>query len=650
MRVYDTGRSTLLAVDRQTGVSRRMIAAFSLALLSLRIVALPAPLSCAHLPAVTAPQAASNDNRRVAGSLRDGVLSLRIVATLAAWHPEGKQGCALQVHAFAEEGKPAQIPGPLIRVRSGTEVRVVVRNALGKTLWMRGLQEHNVAALDSVAIAPGASSEFRFRPSAPGAWYYWGGDANAAVPKSGVDGQLVGALIVDSPNVQPADRVFVMTRWTPNGLPGNGGYQLNAMNGLSWPHTERLTQTVGDSVRWHVINAADDFHMMHLHGFYFTVHAHGNAARDTVTLSPTNQAVVTNVVRAGEWISLTWSPERAGNWLFHCHIVTHMAPDQRMDRMPGATPSTGSRAGEHANHALESMAGLILGVTVRPKGRDEIARHERPRRTLRLFANVRERVFGEQPGFSFVLQEGNAAPARDSIRIPGTPLVLTRGEAVQITLLNRLQQPLSVHWHGIELESYFDGVAGWSGDGTRLAPITAPNDSFVVRFSPPRAGTFIYHVHNERGEELASGLYGPLIVLEPGATYDPTSEITLFIATNGPGQLRPSFVNGKANPDTVHLVANKTYRVRLIDINANDAHRTTLVGPNGPVAWRLIARDGHDVSPNDAVPQLNPIASSAGVTRDFEVNLPSGTYAITVLQRAAGRPTGHVTTVPIRVH
>ena len=649
MRVYDTGRSTLLAVDRQTGVSRRMIAAFSLALVSLRIVALPAPLSCAHLPAVTAPQAASNDNRRVAGSLRDGVLSLRIVATLAAWHPEGKQGCALQVHAFAEEGKSAQIPGPLIRVRSGTEVRVVVRNALGKTLWMRGLQEHNVAALDSVAIAPGASSEFRFRPSAPGAWYYWGGDANAAVPKSGVDGQLVGALIVDSPNVRPADRIFVMTRWTPNGLPGNGGYQLNAMNGLSWPHTERLTQTVGDSVRWHVINASDDFHMMHLHGFYFRLDTHGNAARDTVTLSPTKTTVVTSVVRAGEWITLTWSPERAGNWLFHCHIVAHMSPDQQLERMSGAVPSTATPSSTHANHALESMAGLIVGVTVRPKSRVAAQADSRPRRALRLFANTREHVFAQQPGFAFVLQEGDAAPARDSIRIPGTPLVLKRGEPVEITVFNRLAQPLAIHWHGIELESYFDGVAGWSGAGSRVAPAIAPNDSFVVRFTPPRAGTFIYHVHNEHGEELASGLYGALIVLEPGLMYDPTSDLTLVIGTAGPGPLRPSFVNGSATPDTLQLVAAKTYRLRLIDINANDSHRTTLVGPTGPVPWRLLARDGRELPPNEAVPQQTPIASAAGVTRDMEFSLPSGTYSITVVHRAAGRVTGHVTTVPIRV-
>jgi hypothetical protein len=38
------------------------------------------------------------------------------------------------------------------------------------------------------------------------------------------------------------------------------------------------------------------------------------------------------------------------------------------------------------------------------------------------------------------------APAADSIRWPGTPIVLTRGEPTQITVFNRLSHPLAVHW------------------------------------------------------------------------------------------------------------------------------------------------------------------------------------------------------------
>ena len=54
------------------------------------------------------------------------------------------------------------------------------------------------------------------------------------------------------------------------------------INGLSWPHTERLQYTQGDSIRWRVINFTELDHPMHLHGFYFRVNSHGNGVTDPV--------------------------------------------------------------------------------------------------------------------------------------------------------------------------------------------------------------------------------------------------------------------------------------------------------------------------------------------------------------------------------
>jgi FtsP/CotA-like multicopper oxidase with cupredoxin domain len=89
------------------------------------------------------------------------------------------------VHAFAEEGKPAQIPGPLLRVRVGTEVRVMIRNELGQNLKIRGFFERKPGAqgvpLDrqviegnAIDIAVGESREIRFRATVPGNFFYWG--------------------------------------------------------------------------------------------------------------------------------------------------------------------------------------------------------------------------------------------------------------------------------------------------------------------------------------------------------------------------------------------------------------------------------------------------------------------------------------------
>src|SRR5688500_18147420 len=74
--------------------------------------------SCPALPSPPRNAAVPNDNRVRAGTLQGGVLTLRLVAQRAAWRPDGPSGCALGVHAFAEEGKQATTPGPLIRVAS----------------------------------------------------------------------------------------------------------------------------------------------------------------------------------------------------------------------------------------------------------------------------------------------------------------------------------------------------------------------------------------------------------------------------------------------------------------------------------------------------------------------------------------------------
>ena len=243
--------------------------------------------------------------------------------------------------------------------------------------------------------------------------------------------------------------------------------------------------------------------------------------------------VVTTATRRGEWISITWSPERIGNWLFHCHLVPHMSPEQRV-----RSASSQDAVHADADPATHDMAGLILGISVRPRRgeRSQAASTTPPmlERRMRLFADKRPRVFGDRPGYGFVLQQGAHAPAPDSITIPGTPIVLTQGEPVAIAVHNRTTSSFAVHWHGIELESYFDGVAGWSGAGKRVAPAIAPRDSFVARFTPPRAGTFMYHVHNETGEELASGLYGSLLVFPRRRDSIPSTSASSSSRAEGP--------------------------------------------------------------------------------------------------------------------
>jgi FtsP/CotA-like multicopper oxidase with cupredoxin domain len=112
-----------------------------------------------------------NDNRRAAGDLHENVLTLRLYADEGSWRPEGSAGPSLEVAAFGEENAELSVPGPLIRVREGTVVKVVLRNALQSTLRINGFCPRPAKMCDPMLIAPGASQESQFTLGAPGTYY-----------------------------------------------------------------------------------------------------------------------------------------------------------------------------------------------------------------------------------------------------------------------------------------------------------------------------------------------------------------------------------------------------------------------------------------------------------------------------------------------
>ncbi len=57
---------------------------------------------------------------------------------------------------------------------------------------------------------------------------------------------------------------------------------------------------------------------------------------------------------------------------------------------------------------------------------------------------------------------------------PGPVLVLRRNEPVEVTVVNQLGESTAIHWHGMELDSIYDGVHGWSGVNQNLAPLIPP--------------------------------------------------------------------------------------------------------------------------------------------------------------------------------
>jgi hypothetical protein len=139
------------------------------------------------------------------------------------------------------------------------------------------------------------------------------------------------------------------------------------INGLSWPATERLTYARGEVARWRVINLSSQVHPMHLHGFYFRVLRIGDGRLDEPVARGEGQLVVTQLLRSGGTMTLEWTAEREGNWLFHCHIMAHVSPDRRLAAAAHAAHADAGH-GAHASSSDPSlgMAGMVLGITVLP--------------------------------------------------------------------------------------------------------------------------------------------------------------------------------------------------------------------------------------------------------------------------------------------
>jgi hypothetical protein len=102
--------------------------------------------------------------------------------------------------------------------------------------------------------------------------------------------------------------------------------------------------------------------------------------------------------------------------------------------------------------------------------------------------------------------------------------------------------------------------------------------------------------------QISSGLYGPLVVVESVRKFDATKDFPFVVSRAGRKGLQgPIFLNGASELPTLHWRAGQTYRFRLIDItNSNDGD-FFLLGPEGPLQWRAIAKDGADLPPSQAV-------------------------------------------------
>ncbi len=90
--------------------------------------------------------------------------------------------------------------------------------------------------------------------------------------------------------------------------------------------------------------------------------------------------------------------------------------------------------------------------------------------------------------------------------IPGPTLWFTEGDYAVIYVENKMDVETSVHWHGLLLPNFFDGVPYLT------TPPIKPGETFKYEYPLIQSGTYWYHSHTLLQEQ--SGVYGS-IVIEP---------------------------------------------------------------------------------------------------------------------------------------
>jgi CopA family copper-resistance protein len=106
--------------------------------------------------------------------------------------------------------------------------------------------------------------------------------------------------------------------------------------------------------------------------------------------------------------------------------------------------------------------------------------------------------------------------------IPGPTLEFTEGEYAVIYVKNEMSEETSVHWHGLILPNFYDGVPYLT------TPPIAPGTTFKYEFPLKQNGTYWYHSHTMLQEQ--SGVFGSIVIKPKEKTFDYDKDLVLMLS------------------------------------------------------------------------------------------------------------------------
>ncbi|MDT0641941.1 multicopper oxidase domain-containing protein [Zunongwangia sp. F363] len=106
--------------------------------------------------------------------------------------------------------------------------------------------------------------------------------------------------------------------------------------------------------------------------------------------------------------------------------------------------------------------------------------------------------------------------------IPGPTLEFTEGEYAVIYVKNEMSVETSIHWHGMLLPNFMDGVPYLT------TPPIKPGTTFKYEFPIRQSGTYWYHSHTMFQEQ--SGVFGSLLINPKEKTLDYDKDLVLMLS------------------------------------------------------------------------------------------------------------------------
>ena len=208
---------------------------------------------------------------------------------------------------------------------------------------------------------------------------------------------------------------------------------------------------------------------------------------------------------------------------------------------------------------------------------------------------------------------------------PGPILRVKKGAEARLRLVNRLDQPTTLHFRGARIDAAMNGVAGLNQKAV------APGASFDYRFTPPDPGFFAFHPHCDgAGGQIARGLCGFLVVEEENP---PSVDRELFAALHDAADGKAALVNARAIPLSESLAPGARARLRLVNATASKVHIVSFAGFKPLV----VAIDGQPCDPFQPVRDTIPVGPLARFDIMFDMPERAGAEGSLIL-RGQGEP------------